>query len=116
MFIIEAIGNLGADAAIRNVNGTSFMAFRIAATNTRRDASGNKIDTTTWISCTAAPSEKLFNYMKKGTQVFIRGKANLSIYNGKNGPSIDVSCRADELKLLSSNNTETNQKTEYDGY
>lgn len=30
MFKVEAIGNLGADAVIKDANGSKFVAFRVA--------------------------------------------------------------------------------------
>lgn len=102
MFVIAIIGNLGKDAEIINHNGVSFLSFNVAATNVRRDREGNKVKDTTWVSCTAAPNENLCRYLKKGSTVFVRGKARLSTYQSTNGIAIDVSCRAEELQLITS--------------
>ena len=112
MFTIELIGNLGRDAEIDNVNGVSFLSFRVAATNTRKEKEGNKIEDTVWVSCTATPNESLCSYLTKGSTVFVRGRGKLSTYKSANGTAIDVSCRADELQLITStkhNNTGENK-------
>lgn len=101
MFIIEFIGNLGKDAAIINHNGISFLSFSVAATNISKDAAGNKIDNTTWVSCTTKPNEALARMLVKGASVFVRGRAKLTTYKSINGTGIDVACRADELRVLS---------------
>lgn len=102
MFTIEIIGNLGKDATTVNHNGNSFISMTVAATNVSKDISGNKIENTTWVNVTTQPNEKLQQFLTKGTSVYVRGLAKLRIYQSINGPAIDVSCRASELKLLSS--------------
>lgn len=82
MLKLEVIGNLGADAEVRNVNGSVFTSFRVA--DSRKVANrqtGEVTETTTWVSCTINGSaDNLIPYLKRGQKVFVRGNAELKVY------------------------------------
>lgn len=41
MLVLEAIGNLGADAIIKDLNGQKYIAFSVAHTESYKDCRGN---------------------------------------------------------------------------
>lgn len=82
MFKVEAIGNLGADAEVRDANGHKFIAFRIAHSEKWEDGDGNKKERTQWIDVIISNAEsKLLPFLKQGVKVFVRGHASLRVYS-----------------------------------
>lgn len=74
MLVLEAIGNLGADAIIKDLNGQKYIAFSVAHTESYKDSQGQRHERTTWVSCLKYGESQVINYLKKGTRVFIRGE------------------------------------------
>ena len=84
MFKVEVIGNLGADAEIKEANGARFVSFRIADTQKFKDQAGNEQTETNWIDCTMSNVEsKVIQYLKAGVKVFVRGNASLRVYSSQ---------------------------------
>lgn len=83
MIKLEIIGNLGADAEIKQYNGNKFVSFRVAHTDKWVDQQTGVISTqTTWVSCSLNGDGKgLTPYLKKGTKVFVRGTPNFVVYS-----------------------------------
>lgn len=82
MFRVEIIGNLGADAEVKESNGTKFVTMRIAHTDSYKDDSGNKHEKTVWIDATMNDADsKLLPYLKQGVKVFVRGNGSLRVYS-----------------------------------
>lgn len=82
MFKIEVIGNLGADAEVKESNGTKFITMRIAHTDSYKDDAGNKHEKTVWIDATMNDADsKLLPYLKRGVKVFVRGNGSLRVYS-----------------------------------
>ena len=82
MFKVHVIGNLGADAQVKEANGAKFVSFRVAHTETYSDQSGTKHENTVWIDCTMSNADsKVVPYLKKGTKVFVYGNASLRTYS-----------------------------------
>lgn len=74
---LEVIGNLGADAELKNYNGSEFISFRVADT---QKVNGN--DVTTWIDCTMnGNGGKLMQFLKAGTKVFVSGRPAYRIFD-----------------------------------
>lgn len=92
---VELIGNLGADAELKTLNNGSVANFRIAAKTGRKD------DESEWFSCSlfGKRGEALLEYLKKGTQVFVRGDFKVRKYqkDGQDRYSLDVTCEEVEL-------------------
>lgn len=102
MFKIEVIGNLGADAEVKESNGTKFVTMRLAHTDSYKDEGGNKHEKTVWIDATMNDAEsKLLPYLKQGVKVFVRGNASLRVYSSPKDrcmkAGITVSVREIEL-------------------
>ena len=83
MIKLEVIGNLGADAEVKQYNGNKFVSFRVAHTDKWVDQQTGVISTqTTWVSCSLnGDGGGLTQYLKKGTKVFVRGTPNFAVYS-----------------------------------
>lgn len=98
MLKVEVIGNLGADAEVKEANGSKFVSFRVAHTDKWTTQSGEKREATSWLDCTMNNVEsKVIPYLKAGVKVFVRGNGTLRVYSSpkerqmKAGLSIAVS-------------------------
>ena len=103
MLKLVIIGNLGADAELRNANGAQFLSFRVAhsARWTARNT-GEVHDNTTWVSCTLnGDGGNLRPYLKQGTKVFVYGDVSTRIFvSPKDGKQYaGIHCRVRQLEL-----------------
>ena len=117
MLRLEIIGNLGADAEKKIVNGTSFVAMNIAHTERVTDkTSGEITESTTWVSTTIGWNcDAILPYLKKGTKVFVRGFARLKVYTGHDGQKhagINLSALEVELCGFKQTTDETKENQE----
>ena len=82
MFKVEIIGNLGADAQIKDANGSKFVTVRVAHTEKWRTEKGEEKERTQWIDCTMSNAEHgIVPYLKQGVKVYARGHAALRVYS-----------------------------------
>lgn len=82
MLKVELIGNLGADAQVKDANGAKFVTMRVAHTDKWTDAQGNQRSATTWVDVTYNnPDAKVVQFLKAGVKLFIRGNASLRVYS-----------------------------------
>lgn len=82
MFKVEVIGNLGADAVVKSVSGSSFISFRIAHTSKYRGADEEQHERTQWIDVIISnPESPILPYLKEGSKVFVRGNGALRVYS-----------------------------------
>ena len=82
MFKVEAIGNLGADAEVRESNGSKFISFRIAHSDRWEDQNGTKKERTQWIDVVMSNADsKVLPFLKQGIKVFVRGHGSLRVYS-----------------------------------
>lgn len=92
MLQLQIIGNLGADAQIKNINGKDYLSFRVAST---------KNNVTTWVSVLHYANANLQPYLVKGQQVFVMGDAKITAYTAQSGAAgVDVSVLANTLQLV----------------
>lgn len=103
MLKAELIGHLGADAEVKEVDGVRFIACRIADSGTWKDAQGVKHEQTRWIDVTFGADSPVLPYLKKGTQVFVRGNMDTRVYSSAKDRCMKcgVTIRAVEVQLLS---------------
>ena len=96
MLQVQIIGNLGADAEVKEINGKQYSAFSVAATSSRNE--------TTWVSVLYNYHENFHKYLTKGQQVFAQGEGRVKLYTSKNSEktSLDFSVLADKLQLCGS--------------
>lgn len=123
MLKAELIGHLGADAEIKDVDGVRFVACRVADSNRWTDKDGVVHDQTRWIDVTLPQDSPVFPYLKKGTQVFVRGNMDTRVYSSEKDRCMKcgVSIRAFEVQLLSASKKEEQENTQtggtqYDGF
>lgn len=121
MLKIDVIGFIGADAKVeRTDGGKEFGTFRVAHSGSYKDDKGTVHESTIWVDITCLPTDKVFQYLKKGTQVFVRGNGAFRVFSS----AVDkchkcgVSIRATEIQLLSSKKEEKKEevKNEYKGF
>jgi single-strand DNA-binding protein len=83
---ITIAGNVGKDAATRQVNGQSVTEWSVGV-SAGRDAP------TTWFKCYmwGSRGEKLASYITKGSKITVVGRLTVGVYDGKPNCKIDVS-------------------------
>lgn len=110
MLKVEFVGHIGADAEIKDFNGKRYIAFNVATSERFKDAQGNPVSRTTWVSCLKPGEGSVVNYLKKGTLVYCRGNLSVRTYTGRNGVEAGVNCTVSELELLGSRQDTQNQQ------
>lgn len=113
MLRIEMIGNLGADAEVKENNGRKFISFRVAHSDKWKDAvSGQEHVSTVWASCALnGDGGNLLQYLKKGVKVFLRGSMSMNIYSSPKTHQMECGLNISvwELELCGSPQQEQNQ-------
>jgi single-strand DNA-binding protein len=104
MLQVEVIGNIGADAVVKEFNGQKFISFSVAHTERYTDSQGQRRDRTTWVSCLKYGESGVLAYLKKGTRVFVRGELSAKIYETNRTQQVGINCRVRELELLGGGN------------
>lgn len=104
MLKIELIGNLGNDAESVDYQGRRFASFSVAHSEKYTDSSGQQREVTTWVRCTKnGDNASLLPYLKKGTQVYVRGNMTVGTYQSRQTgtTNVEVKCSVTEIQLLS---------------
>lgn len=112
MIIASIVGNLGADAEVKEINGKHYASLRVASTSRR-----GTNPTTTWVSVLSSYSEKLMPYLKKGQSVFVSGEMDVKGFTKKDGSAgADVSMFASSLNLVgrAENGQQSNESAQAD--
>lgn len=112
MIKLTAIGNLGKDAVINNVNARNVINFSIAHTEKFKDAQGNNQEKTTWVDCAYWTEKTGINpYLKKGVQVYVEGQPELRKYKTKEGvEASSLGLRVTNIQLLGGKQENSNQQ------
>ncbi len=77
MVSIELIGNLGANAEVKDYQGTKFVSFNVCD-----NRKVGEQEVTQWYGCTMNKwSDKLLPYLRKGQGVFVRGIPRYRIFD-----------------------------------
>ena len=119
MINLSVIGNLGADAEIRVVNGERFVSFNVAHTFRRVDRQTGAVqETTLWVSC-ALDGERpnLMPFLVKGAKVYVQGTPNVRVYMGADGhhhAALNLSANYIELCGTRSEKLASDEKHETD--
>lgn len=81
--MLQAIlcGYIGADAEIKVSDGHEFCTFRVAHLERWTDGSGQTHENTTWVDCSMDGRPKVFEYLKRGTLVYISGHVRTRVYS-----------------------------------
>ena len=112
MIRLEVIGNLGADVEKRVQNGSTFFTFRVAHSEKKVSQNTGEVTTeTTWISCSCNYiSDKLIEYLKKGTKVFVRGFVSFKMFKYDHEQRIGINLFATEIELCGGKQNESEQR------
>jgi single-strand DNA-binding protein len=85
MQFIHIAGNVGKDAATKDVNGNTVTEWSVAVSNGRDSAS-------TWFKCSMWGNRgpKIASYIRKGDKITVAGRLTAGVYDGKPDLKIDV--------------------------
>ena len=101
MLKIEIIGNIGNDAVVKDFNGKKNIAFNVAHSEKYKDAQGNAVEKTTWVSVLKPGESTVVQYLKKGTGVYVCGDLSVKAYtDSQHQTRVGVNCIAREVQLL----------------
>jgi single-strand DNA-binding protein len=89
------IGRLGKDVDVRTVSEKKVGNFSLAI-----DMGYGDKKTTVWFNCALWDKDKIYEFLKKGTQVFVSGEVSVRTWesNGKHGASLEL--RVFQIQLL----------------
>lgn len=111
MIRVEMIGNLGADAELKDNNGRKFVSFRVAHTDKWKNSqTGQDNVSTVWASCAInGDAHNLLPYLKKGVKVFVRGSVQLNMYSSPKTHQMEcgLNIAVWEIELCGGQKTET---------
>ena len=77
------IGNVGADAQVKNKDGREFTTFRVAHNEQWTGQDGVQHSTTIWVDCIMNGHPKVAEFLKAGTQVVCIGRATIRVYSSE---------------------------------
>lgn len=102
----EVIGNLGANAEVKNENGKQFVSLRIADTRIRTKSDGSKEEKTVWVSATInGDGGNLLQYLVKGAKVWAIGEMELQMYHSEKQRALVAGIKlfVRDIQLISTN-------------
>lgn len=104
MLKLQAIGHLGKDAIVNNVNGKTVINFSVAHTEKFKDSQGQPQSKTIWVECSWWTDKTgIAPYLLKGTQVHVEGNPEVRQWTGNDGkPGANLSLRVLAVQLLGS--------------
>lgn len=107
MLQLEVIGNLGNDAEIKEFSGKKYVSMNVAHSEKRKDGG----ETTVWVSVLwYGDGGGLFQYLKRGCKVFLRGRLVPKAYTDKrNQPQCALNMYANEVNLCGGKQESTRQ-------
>lgn len=103
MLQFSIIGNLGADAQLKQSNGRSFVSFNVGHNESWTNAEGQTVETTQWVSCAiAGDGGKLLPFLKRGKQVFVQGRGSVRVYSSPKTHRMEagLNIAVDKLELV----------------
>lgn len=97
------IGNLGSDAEVRNVGQSTVASFRLATTEKFKGQDGNLREETEWHTCELWNNSGVYQYLKKGTQVYVEGSIKTENWTDQQGQNRSrIKIRVFNLQLVGS--------------
>lgn len=114
MLQLEVIGNLGNDAEIKELGGKKYVSFSVAHSDVIKDQQGNRFEQTIWVSVLwYGDGGGLFQYLKKGSKVFVRGRERVKLYADKSGNAqFAINVNASEVQLCGIKSENNNSQTD----
>ena len=84
MLQFQVIGNLGADAQVKEINGRKFVTFDVAHSDSWTDEAGTVHSEMIWVSCIMqGDGGKLLSFLTKGRKVYVTGDGSIRVYSSK---------------------------------
>ena len=113
MIKIMAIGHIGKDCVVKEINGKNVINFSVAHSEKYKDQHGIQHDKTTWVECAYwTDSLNIAKYLTKGKIVYAEGIPSSDAYSDKNGkPASTLRMRCINIQLLSSGGDNASQTT-----
>lgn len=111
---LQVIGNLTADAEVKEANGKKAINFSLATNEKYKDANGTIVEKTYYYGCTIwrDSNVNISEYLTKGTKVYIEGKPEPEAYKDKNGDiKSAIKINVSNIELLGSGTKKENQTT-----
>lgn len=101
MIKMTAIGHIGKDCVVKEVNGKNVINFSVAHTEKYKDSQGVQHESTTWVEC-AYWSDKvsIAQYLTKGKQVYVEGIPSSDSYMKDNKSMSTLRLRVMQVQLL----------------
>lgn len=97
---IQVTGHLGKDAVIKVSNGKEFLTFNVCATESYKNQSGERVETSQWYSCVYQRTA-LAHLLKKGDKIMVQGELKAKIYvNDRRQSQIDLSISVTRVELF----------------
>ena len=75
------IGHIGADAVVKNHNGSEFTTFRVAHSERFTDSEGHQVENTTWVDVTLPGKPAVGQYLVRGQCVAVIGNLSTRVYS-----------------------------------
>lgn len=118
MIKLQAIGRIGKDCTVNNVNGKNVINFTVAHSERYKDSQGNQQDKTVWVDCAYwTDRTAIAPYLVKGAQVFVEGQPEVRTFNKADGSTgVSMGLRVRDINLLSSGNTQQQQPSQQNNY
>jgi single-strand DNA-binding protein len=107
------IGRVGKEVESAQANGKTVAKFSLATTESYKDKSGEKQETTTWhnIVVWGALADVCVKYLQKGSLVYVEGKISNRSWDDKDGNKkymTEIVCS--EMKMLGGKNEQSENK------
>ena len=116
MLRTQVIGRVGKDATVKEINGRFVINFSLAVNErTVNPNTGEVSEETTWFNCALWRNEmsKLWEYLKKGQEVYLEGKPSYRIYKkSDNRPGLDISIKVEKVELVGSGKKDSSNGAE----
>jgi len=106
------IGRVGKEVESAQANGKTVAKFSLATTESYKDKSGEKQETTTWhnIVVWGALADVCVKYLQKGSLVYVEGKISNRSWDDKDGNKkymTEIVCS--EMKMLGGKNEQSGE-------
>ena len=93
MIILNASGNITADAKVRTVGNNTVTSFMLASNSRFKTANGETKDETTYIRCSLWNNKEVAKLLYRGRSVNVVGSFKMNIWENSDGekiPSLDL--------------------------
>lgn len=95
-------GRTTKDAVVAELkDGRKVVNFSIAVNDSFKPKGGERVKVTTYYDCAYWLSEKIAEYLKKGTLLEVTGRIEPRVYTGADGtPRAALNCHVSNIKIL----------------